>query len=156
MKKLFFALIAILCFTTANAQSTADMQKISDLAEKLQKMIDKAPKETGVAEIDKYVNGCKDAGVGALVSYAKIKELQAGSAAPADWVELGKALVTQTTGLADVGKAAVDAGKALKDAPKLKIPGYTKTIKWSADALPVITELLSEETKLVQSIATGK
>lgn len=168
MKKIFMFLAAMLCVTAINAQSVSDeMNKINELCGKLEKALEKAPKDCGVAEIDGYVNGCKASALGAVASAGQLREMysrQIGETVDGvtdvtvtkpsldDWMALAATLATQAAGMAEVGDSAAKAAQAVKDAPKMKAIGMAKSVKWSGDILPVTGEALGEETKAVKAI----
>jgi len=170
MKKflLTLAMVIVTMTLSANAQTvSADFSKMDQLIEKLQKAISKAPKSSGVGDIDSYANGCKEAAVGAVASAEKLHNLysrQIGETKDGvtevtenkptleEWIELGESVATQTAGLAELGQSGVKAGKAVKDAPKMKAIGLAKNVKWSGDIMPVIGEALAEEAKGIKEI----
>lgn len=153
-----------------NAQTlNADFSKLDKLTEKLAKAVAKAPKPIGEADIDAYVDGCKNAATGALESATKLKnfysrtvsenaetgEVDVTEKKPElnDWVELGTSVATQTAGLAEIGVAAKKAADAVKNEQnKMKALKYAKPVAWSTDIMPVITEALAEETKAINEI----
>lgn len=153
---------------SANGQTvSADFTKMDQLVEKLLKSIDKAPKKSGVDDIDQYVEGAQAAAVGAVATAEKLHNLysrQIGESQEGvtdvtvekptlnDWVELGTLVATQTAGIASLTDAGVKAGKAVKDAPKMKAVGLAKNVKWSGDVLPVVGEALGEEAKAINEI----
>lgn len=78
-----------------------------------------------------------------------------------DWVELGVAITEQTAGVAKAGEAAANAAKAVKDAPKMKAVGMTKSVKWSGDILPVAGEALARAqgkavNSIIETLKSGK
>ncbi|MCM1141554.1 MAG: hypothetical protein NC453_23530 [Muribaculum sp.] len=169
--KRFLLVIAVAIVSMAigaNAQTvSADFSKMDQLVEKLGKSIEKAPKKSGVADIDQYVDGAQAAAVGAVATAEKLHNLysrQIGESADGvtdvtvtkptlnDWIELGTAVATQTTGVTALADAGVKAGKAVKDAPKMKAVGLAKNVKWSGDVLPVVGEALAEQTKAINEI----
>lgn len=152
---------------SAQSSMTEQMSNIEKLTVKLQKAIEKAPKPSGVADVDAYVDGCKAAAVGAVASAEKLQNLykreigetvdgvtEVTESKPTvqDWMDLGTALATQLAGTAEIGAAAAKATQAVKDAPKMKAIGMAKSVKWSTDIMPVITEALTEEGKAVKQI----
>lgn len=169
MKKLFLFFVAAVFAVAVNAQSsmTEQMSNIEKLTVKLQKAIEKAPKASGVADVDAYTDGCKAAAIGAVASAEKLQnlykreigesvdgvtEVTESKPTQQDWIELGSALATQVAGTAELGAAGAKASQAVKDAPKMKAIGMAKSVKWSSDILPVITEALAEEGKAVKQI----
>lgn len=153
---------------SANAQTiSADFSKMDQLVGKLSKAIEKTPKQTGVTEIDQYVEGSQAAAIGATATADKLHNLysrQIGETTDGvtdvtvtkpelnDWVELGSAVATQTAGLAAVTDAGIKASEAVKQAPKMKAIALAKNVKWSGDVLPVVGEALAEQTKAINEI----
>lgn len=168
MKKVLLLFISLVCSLTIYSQNLNEsLGNLEKICEKLQKAIDKAPKECGVAEIDNYVNGAKASAVGAIASAAQLQDFykrEIGETVDGvtdvtvtkpsleDWMGLAATIATQTLGMKEVAESAEAAAKALKDAPKMKAVGMAKNVKWSGDIMPVTGEALAEEGKAVNKI----
>lgn len=168
MKKVLFLLASVVFSLTVYSQNVSEsLGNLEKICVKLQKAIDKAPKDCGVAEIDNYVNGAKASAEGAVASAAKLQDFykrEIGETVDGvtdvtvtkpsleDWTELAATIATQTVGMKEVVESAASASQALKDAPKMKAVGMAKNVKWSGDILPVTGEALAEEGKAVKQI----
>ena len=168
MKKVLLLFVAMAFAMSINAQSVSEqMDNLDKLCVKLEKALSKAPKPCGVSDVDAYVEACKLSATGAVGTAAKLKDLykrEIGTTTDGvtevtetkptleDWMELGVAITAQSAGVTKAGEAAANAAKAVKDAPKMKAVGMTKSVKWSGDILPVAGEALAEQVKAVNSI----
>lgn len=161
------AMIATLSFS-ANAQSvTADFTSLDKLVEKLAKACAKAPKQTGEADIDGFIDGNKVAALGAVASADQLHSLysrQIGETKDGvtdvtitkptleDWKNLAAAVATQSAGMAELGVSGKKAAEAVKKADKMKAIKLAKPIKWANDIMPVTGDALAEEAKAIDQI----
>lgn len=152
----------------ACAQSVNDqMAKIDELCAKLYNALDKAPKPTNEADVDAFVDGCKNSAVGATTSAVQLQDFykrQIGETVDGvtdvtitkptleEWVELGAKIATQATGAAELGVSSAKATKAVKESKGMKAMSLAKPVKWGTDIMPVISEALVEEGKAVNQI----
>ncbi|MBD5179283.1 MAG: hypothetical protein HDR45_02785 [Bacteroides sp.] len=161
------AMIAIFSFS-ANAQSvSADFTSLDKLVEKLAKACEKAPKPSGVAEVDAFLDGNVKAALGAVASAEQLHNLysrQIGETKDGvqdvtvtkptleDWTNLAATVATQTAGMAELGIAGKNAAEAVKGADKMKAIKLAKPVKWSTDLMPITGEALAEEAKAIDQI----
>ena len=161
------AMIAIFSFS-ANAQSvSADFSSLDKLVEKLAKACEKAPKPSGDAEVDAFLDGNLKAALGAVASAEQLHTLysrQIGETVDGvqdvtvtkptleDWMNLAATVATQTAGMAELGIAGQKAAEAVKKADKMKAMKLAKPVKWSTDLMPVTGEALAEEAKAIDQI----
>lgn len=153
---------------SVNAQSvSADFTSMDKLVEKLAKACEKAPKATGIAEVDAFFDGNVKAAAGAVASAEQLHNLysrQIGETKDGvqdvtvtkptleDWTNLAATIATQTAGMAELGIAGTKAAQALKGADKLKALKLAKPMKWTMDLMPVTGEALAEEAKAIDQI----
>ena len=170
MKKFLLGMVAMIATFSfsASAQSvSADFTSLDKLVEKLAKACEKAPKPSGVAEVDAFLDGNVKAALGAVASAEQLHNLysrQIGETKDGvqdvtvtkptleDWTNLAATVVTQTAGLAELGIAGKNAAEAVKGADKMKALKLAKPVKWSTDLMPVTVEALAEEAKAIDQI----
>lgn len=146
---------------------SADFTKMDQLVMKINKALEKQPKNTDVEEIDTYVQGASDAGTGSVLTAQKLHNFYSreigetvdgvttvNETKPSlnDWLELAADVTIQTKGLTDLGKSAVNATNALKGVNPMKAVGMGKNIKWSGEILKVTGEALAEQAKAIGEI----
>ncbi len=169
MKKILLsAVVMIATLFGANAQTvSADFSSLDKLVEKLAKACAKSPKACGEADIDLFVDGNKNAALGAVASAEKLHTLysrQIGETTDGvqdvtvtkptlnDWTELATTIATQAAGMTELGVAGKKAADAVKGADKMKALKLSKPVKWATDIMPVTGEALAEETKAIDQI----
>lgn len=161
------AVLATFSFS-ANAQSvSADFTSLDKLVEKLAKACEKAPKPSGEADVDAFLEGNLNAALGAVASAEQLHNLysrQIGETKDGiqdvtiskptleDWTNLAATIATQTAGMAELGIAGQKAAEAVKKADKMKAIKLAKPVKWSTDLMPVTGEALAEEAKAINQI----
>ena len=170
MKKFLLAMVAIVATFSfsANAQSeSADFSTLDKLVEKLSKACEKAPKPSGVADVDAFLDGNVKAALGAVASAEQLHNLysrQIGETKDGvqdvtvtkptleDWTNLAATIATQAAGMAELGVAGQKVAEAVKGADKMKALKLAKPVKWSTDLMPVTGEALAEEGKAIDQI----
>lgn len=169
MKKSVLLIVSLLLAVTMNAQDvvSADFTGMDQLIEKLNKALEKTPKECGTPAIDSYITSCSTAAVGAVASAKQLHELYTREVSTGengeinvtenkptleDWTNLAAAIAVQAKGVADIANQASGAAQALKSINPLKAAKIAKSLKWSGDILPVVTKALAEQGKAVGEI----
>lgn len=170
MKKILLAVVVMVTTfsISANAQSvSADFTSLDKLVEKLYKACEKAPKPSGEADVDAFLEGNVKAARGAVDSAKQLHNLysrQIGETKDGvqdvtvtkptleDWTNLAASIATQTAGLAELGLAGKKAAETIKNVDKMKAIKLAKPVKWSTDIMPVTGEALAEEAKAVDQI----
>lgn len=153
---------------SANAQSvSADFSSIDKLVVKLVKACEKAPKPSGEADVDAFLDGNVNAALGAVASAEQLHNLYSRQIGESQdgvqdvtvskptlegWTNLAATIATQTTGMAELGIAGKKAAEAVKNADKMKAIKLAKPVKWSTDIMPVTGEALAEEAKAIDQI----
>lgn len=146
---------------------SADFTSLDKLIEKLAKACEKAPKASGEADVDAFLDGNVNAAMGAVASAQQLHNLysrQIGESVDGvqdvtiskptleDWMNLATTVATQTAGMAELGVAGKNAAEAVKKADKMKAIKLAKPVKWSTDLMPVTGEALAEEAKAIDQI----
>lgn len=171
MKKILLAaVVMITTLLSANAQTvSADFSTLDKLIAKLSKACEKIPDPCGEADIDGFVDGNKNAAMGAVATSENLHTLysrQIGETKDGiqdvtvkkptlnDWIELAESVATQTAGMAELSISAKKAAEAVKGANKMKAIKLARPVKWANDIMPVTSEALSEEAKAIDQIIT--
>lgn len=156
MKKTILLLFSLILSVSVYAESVS-FDDLDKLCEKIQKQLDKQPKDCGVAEIDKYVNSAKDVGVSATSAAIQIKELYNGADSKnlASWMSLADNLKTQLEATKAMAEAAKDAAGAVKSMPPTKAIGAGKSVKWGGEMTKNATEAITKEAKIVADVISS-
>ncbi len=170
MKKTLLAIVVMIATFSfsSNAQSvTADFSSLDKLVEKLSKACAKAPNPCGDGDVDGFVDGNKNAALGAVASAEKLHNLysrQIGETKDGvqdvtvtkptleDWMSLATTIATQTAGIAELGISGKNAAEAVKKVDKMKALKLVKPLKWATEIMPVTGEALAEEAKAIDQI----
>ncbi len=170
MKKFLLAMVAVLATLSFSAKAqtvSADFTSLDKLVEKLSKACEKAPKATGEADVDAFLEGNVAAALGAVASAEQLHNLysrQIGETKDGiqdvtvtkptleDWTNLASTIAVQTAGMTELGIAGQKAAEAVKKADKMKAMKLAKPVKWSSDLMPVTGEALAEEGKAINQI----
>lgn len=106
---------------------SADFTSLDKLVEKLTKACEKAPKASGEADVDAFLDGNVNAAKGAVASAQQLHNLysrQIGESVDGvqdvtiskptleDWMNLASTVATQTAGMAELGVAGKNAAEA--------------------------------------------
>lgn len=153
MKKVLFLMAVIfMAFTVKAADVDAHVAKVNELVEKLNQQLDKAPKDTGVADIDNFIKENKECAEAAVASASVMTDLLANNANIPAWIELGLKLKEQGEQATKIGQDVDKATKALKAMPKMKAVGAAMSLKWATDLLPITIEAITEEGLVVSEM----
>ena len=161
------AMIAIFSFSASAQSVSADFTSLDKLVEKLAKACEKAPKTSGDADVDAFVQGNQTAALGAVASAKQMHELytrQIGESQDGiqdvtiskpsleDWMSLAATIATQTAGMAELGVAATNAATAVTKLNPMQAVKLGKAVKWATNIMPVTGEALAEEAKAIDQI----
>lgn len=132
MKKFLLAMVAVLATLSFSAKAqtvSADFTSLDKLVEKLSKACEKAPKATGEADVDAFLEGNVAAALGAVASAEQLHNLysrQIGETKDGiqdvtvtkptleDWTNLASTIAVQTAGMTELGIAGQKAAEAVK------------------------------------------
>ena len=174
MKKLLMTLAVILTVgTTLQAQTKEDRQASQERCEKLQKLLDKKPKSTGVSDVDAYVDWVNTAAIASIANTEQLQNLYYRSIGETkDGVtdvtikkptleELTALSATITAQAVSIKEATGTAEKAMSASGKEKNPmkagKIAKAMAYTKDAYPILVEESAAQTKAIgEMIETAK
>lgn len=175
MKKFLFLTVALFTMSVSFsfAQTKADIQASVDRYAKLQKLCAKQPKETGVADVDAYVEGVYTAAVASLSSsellqnlyYRQIGETKDGvtdvsikKPTVEELMALGETLTVEGVSIAEAAKGAETAIKSSKENKNpMKAAKIATAIAFTTDVYPILLEESGAKISIIkQMIETAK
>ncbi len=175
MKKFLFVTAALLTMSVSFCfgQSKEDIKASADRREKLEKLCSKPPKQTGVADVDTYVQGVYNAAVSSAASsslledlyYRQIGETKDGVTDASikkptveELVALSTTLTAEGVSIAEAGKAAEAATKATStNKNPMKAAKIASALAFTKDAYPVLLEeSKAKAVAIKQMIETAK
>ena len=174
MKKLLMSLAVFLTLgTAAQAQTKEAMQASQERSEKLQKLLDKQPKSTGVSDVDAYVVCINTAAAASIANTAQLQDLYYRSIGETKDgvtdVTVKKPTVEELTALSttiaaqavSIKGATTLAEKAMKASSGEKNPmkagKIAKAMAYTKDAYPILVEESAAQTKAIaEMIETAK
>ena len=175
MKRFLFVTAALLTMSVSFCfgQSKEDIKASIDRRAKLEKLCSKQPKQTGVADVDTYVQGVYNAAICSAASSAQLQDLyyrQIGETEDGvtdvtikkptvkELVELSTTLTAEGVSIAEAGKGAEAATKASSaNKNPMKAAKIASALAFTKDAYPVLLE--ESKAKIVaikQMIETAK
>ena len=164
-----FAMSVSFCF----GQSKEDIQASIDRCAKLAKLCSKQPKQTGVADVDTYVQGVYNLAISSAASssllqnlyYRQIGETKDGVADVTikkptleELVALGTTLTAEGVSIAEAAKGAEAATKAVSaNKNPMKATKIASALAFTKDAYPVLLEQSKAKVAAIkQMIETAK
>ncbi len=160
---------ASFCF----GQTKEEIKASADRCAKLEKLCSKQPKQTGVADVDTYVQGVYNAAISSAASSALLQDLyyrQIGETKDGvtdvnikkptvdELVALGTTLTAEGVSIAEAGKGAEAATKAsTANKNPMKAAKIASALAFTKDAYPVLLEESKAKVAAVkQMIETAK
>ncbi len=175
MKKFLFVTAALLTMSVSFSfgQTKEEIKASADRCAKLEKLCSKQPKQTGVADVDTYVQGVYNAAISSAASstllqdlyYRQIGETKDGvtdvnikKPTVEELVELGTTLTAEGVSIAEAGKGAEAAIKAsTTNKNPMKAAKIASALAFTKDAYPVLLEESKAKIAAVkQMIETAK
>lgn len=175
MKKFFFVTVALLTMSVSFCfgQTKEDIKASVDRCAKLEKLCSKQPKQTGVADVDTYVQGVYNAAVLSAASSKQLQDLyyrQIGETKDGvtdvnikkptveELVALGATLTAEGVSVADAAKGAEAATKASStNKNPMKAAKIASALAFTKDAYPVLLEESKAKVAAIkQMIETAK
>ncbi len=175
MKKFLFVTAALLTMSVSFCfgQTKEDIKASVDRCAKLEKLCSKQPKETGVPDVDTYVQGVYNAAISSAVSSALLQDLyyrQIGETKDGvtdvnikkptveELVALGTTLTAEGVSIAEAGKGAEAATKASStNKNPMKAAKIASALAFTKDAYPILLEESKAKVAAIkQMIETAK
>lgn len=175
MKKFLFVAAALLTMSASFCfgQTKEEIKASADRCAKLEKLCSKQPKQTGVADVDTYVQGVYNAAISSAASSALLQDLyyrQIGETKDGvtdvnikkptvdELVALGTTLTAEGVSIAEAGKGAEAATKAsTANKNPMKAAKIASALAFTKDAYPVLLEESKAKVAAVkQMIETAK
>lgn len=175
MKKFLFVTAAFLTMSVSISfgQTKEDIKASVDRCAKLEKLCSKQPKQTGVADVDTYVQGVYDAAILSAASSKQLQDLyyrQIGETKDGvtdvnikkptveELVALGTTLTAEGVSVADAAKGAEAATKASStNKNPMKAAKIASALAFTKDAYPVLLEESKAKVAAIkQMIETAK
>lgn len=175
MKKFFFVTVALLTMSVSFCfgQTKEDIKASVDRCAKLEKLCSKQPKQTGVTDVDTYVQGVYNAAVLSAASSKQLQDLyyrQIGETKDGvtdvnikkptveELVALGTTLTAEGVSVADAAKGAEAATKASStNKNPMKAAKIASALAFTKDAYPVLLEESKAKVAAIkQMIETAK
>ena len=171
MKRFLFVTAALLVMSVSFCfgQSKEDIKASIDRCAKLEKLCSKQPKQTGVADVDTYVQGVYNAAISSAASSALLQDLyyrQIGETKDGvtdvtikkptveELVALGTTLTAEGVSIAEAGKGAEAAIKAFStNKNPMKVAKIASALAFTKDAYPVLLEELKAKVGIKKTIA---
>lgn len=175
MKRFLLVTAALLVMSVSFCfgQSKEDIQASIDRCAKLEKLCSKQPKQTGVADVDTYVQGVYKAAITSTASSAQLRDLyyrQIGETKDGvtdvnikkptveELVALGATLTAEGVSIAEAAKGAEAATKASStNKNPMKLAKIASALAFTKDAYPVLLEESKAKIAAIkQMIETAK
>lgn len=175
MKKFFFVTAALLTMSVSFCfgQTKEDIKASIDRCTKLEKLCSKQPKQTGVADVDTYVQGVYDAAILSAASSKQLQDLyyrQIGETKDGvtdvnikkptveELVAMGATLTAEGVSVAEAAKGAEAAIKASStNKNPMKVVKIASALAFTKDAYPVLLEESKAKVAAIkQMIETAK
>lgn len=175
MKRFLFVTAALLAMSVSFCfgQSKEDIKASIDRCAKLEKLCSKQPKQTGVPDVDTYVQGVYNAAISSAASSALLQDLyyrQIGETKDGvtdvsikkptveELVALGTTLTAEGVSIAEAGKGAATATKASStNKNPMKAAKIASALAFTKDAYPVLLEESKAKVAAIkQMIETAK
>lgn len=175
MKRFLLVTAALLVMSVSFCfgQSKADIKASIDRCAKLEKLCSKQPKQTGVADVDTYVQGVYKAAITSTASSAQLRDLyyrQIGETKDGvtdvnikkptveELVALGATLTAEGVSIAEAAKGAEAATKATStNKNPMKAAKIASALAFTKDAYPVLLEESKAKIAAIkQMIETAK
>lgn len=175
MKKFIFVTAALLTMSVSFCfgQTKEDIKASLDRCAKLEKLCSKQPKETGIADVDAYVQGVYNAAILSTASSAQLQDLyyrQIGQTKDGvtdvnikkptvdELVALSVTLTAEGVSVAEAAKGAEAATKASStNKNPMKAAKIASALAFTKDAYPVLLEESKAKVAAIkQMIETAK
>lgn len=174
MKRFLFVTAALLAMSVSFCfgQSKEDIKASIDRCAKLEKLCSKQPKQTGIADVDSYVQGVYNAAISSAASSALLQDLyyrQIGETKDGvtdvtikkptveELVALGTTLTAEGVSIAEAkgAEAATKASSTNKN--PMKVAKIASALAFTKDAYPVLLEESKAKVAAIkQMIETAK
>lgn len=177
MKRFLFVTAALLVMSVSFCfgQSKEDIKASIDRCAKLEKLCSKQPKQTGVPDVDTYVQGVYNAAISSVASSALLQNLyyrQIGETKDGvtdvtikkptveELVALGETLTEEGVSIAEAGKGAEAATKASSNKNPMKAAKIASALAFTKDAYPVLLEeskaMVAAIKQMIETAKTAK